>query len=97
MPSFCSFYQGSGGGRLFLNVTHLLEIDGVLSAGGGAGQSQAGGGSGGSIWIFTDIIKGYGSIRTNGGNPGAPEYNGGGAGGRMAVYFRQNDTFTNFT
>ena len=49
----------------------------------------AGGGSGGSIWIYTNVVKGYGRLTANGGdgythatNPGS-----GGGGGRIALYF----------
>jgi hypothetical protein len=79
-----------------LNVTFLLEIDGILSANGGNAISLGGGGSGGSIWVFTNILKGYGSIRANGGAPANTRYDGGGAGGRIAVYFHKNKTFSYF-
>ena len=77
-----------------MNVTNLLEIDGALSADGADAQPQGGGGSGGSVWVFCYIIKGYGKITANGGS--SPEDGGGGAGGRIAVYFKKNDTFSYF-
>ena len=92
-------FSGAGGGRLFVNVTNLLEIDGTLSADGSDAQTQGGGGSGGSVWVLCDVIKGYGQITANGGSSpqdSAGYHGGGGAGGRVAVYFRQNDTFSYF-
>jgi hypothetical protein len=48
--------------------------------------------------LYCELIKGYGHISANGGagsnltsDPG-----GGGAGGRVAMYFRQNETFSSF-
>ena len=82
-----------------MNVSFLLEIDGVLTVDGADAQPQGGGGSGGSVWIYCGIIKGYGKITANGGSspPGPHGTNGGGgAGGRIAVYFKQNDTFSYF-
>lgn len=94
--------SGAGGGTIFLNISHLLEIDGTLAADGADSLSQGGGGSGGSIWVHCYNIKGYGKITANGGS--SPEdttsayyyHGGGGAGGRIAVYFIQNDTFSYF-
>ena len=80
-----------------MNVSLLLEIDGILSVDGADAQPQGGGGSGGSVWIYCGIIKGYGKITANGGSspPSSPS-GGGGSGGRIAVYFKQNDTFSYF-
>lgn len=96
-----NYFSGAGGGTIFLNVTNLLEIDGALSADGADAQPQGGGGSGGSVWIYCYIIKGFGKITANGGS--SPEdtsvnhyHGGGGAGGRVAVYFTKNDTFSYF-
>lgn len=100
-PFFLNFFSGAGGGTIFLNVTNLLEIDGALSADGADALPQGGGGSGGSVWIYCYIIKGFGKITANGGS--SPEdtsvshfHGGGGAGGRIAVYFTKNDTFSYF-
>lgn len=83
-----------------MNITHLLEIDGTITANAGDASSQGGGGSGGSIWIVCNILKGYGKITANGGgSPYDTKYGyhgGGGAGGRIAVYFQKNDTFSPF-
>ncbi|KAG1330123.1 hypothetical protein COCNU_02G000910 [Cocos nucifera] len=44
-------YGGAGGGRVWLLVEDLLEVDGIISADGGDGGQKGGGGSGGSIYI----------------------------------------------
>ena len=78
----------------------MLEVDGVVTANGADAASQGGGGSGGSIWIVCNILKGYGKFTANGGgSPTDAKYGyhgGGGAGGRIAVYFRKNETFSQF-
>ena len=78
-----------------MNVTKFFDIDGLLSARGGNGVTNGGGGSGGSIWIYCHTLRGYGEISTNGGN--AAGNAGGGAAGRIAMYFWNNITFTNFS
>ena len=90
---------GTGGGILWMNVTGFIKVDGVVSADGGFADSNGGGGgSGGSIWMYCNLIQGYGKISSNGGagsinvaHPG-----GGGAGGRIAIYFWHNETMTGF-
>lgn len=91
---------GSGGGRIWLNVTGKIHIDGVLSADGGSalpGTSGGSGGSGGSIWLHCNILSGYGVVSSNGGNGGEQGLGGCGAGGRIAVYLAVNETFSYFT
>ena len=98
-PGPGNIHGGAGGGVLWLNVTGVIHIDGVVSANGADGVAGGGGGgSGGSIWMYCRLIKGYGKITANGGrgststaHPGA-----GGAGGRIAVYLWKNDTMTGF-
>ena len=52
-----------------MSVTETLQIDGTISCNGGSGQQdRSGGGSGGSIWIDTKLIKGYGTVQANGGD-----------------------------
>ena len=87
---------GTGGGRLWFNITDTIDIDGVVSADGVSGIGMnSGGGSGGSIWMYCNIIKGYGTITANGGY-GIDRYGCGGAGGRIAVYFQTNRTMSSF-
>ncbi|PIK61099.1 hypothetical protein BSL78_01924 [Apostichopus japonicus] len=85
---------GSGGGRIWFNVTDTIHIDGVVSSDGNPGGVGSGGGSGGSIWMHCNLIKGYGTISTNGGAAGSNS--GGGAGGRIALNFWKNETSNGF-
>ena len=94
---------GRGGGRIWLNVTDTIQIDGELTANAGNGVTvgayAGGGGSGGSIWLHCNTITGFGSIQTVGGNGSyySSHYaGGGGAGGRIAMYFYKNTTFSEF-
>ncbi|MGE0267302.1 MAG: hypothetical protein AB7S78_02425 [Candidatus Omnitrophota bacterium] len=91
---------GAGGGRIQLNIADTLTINGILSAKGGMGLpqgSQSGGGSGGSIFVITEKFTGSGTITANGGNSqatGGSAAGGGGAGGRIAIFHRQTETFS---
>ena len=91
---------GNGGGMLWMNVTGVIDADGRVSANGedAVSSSGSGGGSGGSIWMFCKKIKGYGKISANGGaGSNNSDYSGGGgSGGRIAIYFQENDTSTYF-
>jgi hypothetical protein len=85
---------GQGGGMLWLNATNMIEIDGELrSTAGNARSSHAGGGSGGSIWIYCKVFRGMGLIAANGGSRHSGGTGGGGAGGRISVYFNVNNTY----
>jgi len=80
-----------GGGSLRLTIGGALTVDGQVTANGNAGfWDDAGGGSGGGIWIAADSVSGAGLISASG---GAGELNngGGGGGGRIAVYSRTNN------
>lgn len=88
---------GAGGGaiKIFVNGTTLLN--GSLSANGIDGNGEAtDGGAGGSIWLDTGLLQGTGTIKANGG-AGKNGYGGGGygggTGGRIAVYYENNDGF----
>jgi hypothetical protein len=90
---------GSGGGRLWFNVTDAIFIDGVVSANGAdAPFNASGGGSGGSIWMHCNYIQGYGNITAHGGAGSnyTSDTGSGGAGGRIAVYFQVNETMSEF-
>lgn len=90
---------GYGGGKIQLNISGTLTVNGDLTANGNnafAQGSQAGGGSGGSIYVITEKFTGSGSITANGGNSGptgGSGAGGGGAGGRIAIFHRQSETF----
>lgn len=44
-------FGGIGGGRIWLEIEELLDVNGTISADGGDGGPKGGGGSGGSIYI----------------------------------------------
>ncbi|MDZ4217082.1 MAG: LamG-like jellyroll fold domain-containing protein, partial [Candidatus Gracilibacteria bacterium] len=86
------------GGTLTVNGTGVSS-SGAISATGGDGVPDyggGGGGSGGSIWINAGSLAGSGTIIANGGagaiNAGAGRYGGGGGGGRIAAYYTTTDT-----
>ena len=91
---------GLGGGVIKMQVTDRLKVDGTLSCSGLPGTSStSGGGSGGSLWIETNLMQGYGQMQVNGGDgkrssSSLNHHGGGGAGGRIAVYFKRNRTYS---
>jgi hypothetical protein len=79
-----------GGGALRLSVGRALTVNGSISANGNPGlQDDAGGGSGGSLWISAGVLAGTGEVLAIGGD-GELFQGGGGGGGRIAVYSSQN-------
>lgn len=84
-------YPGSpGGGAIQLIVTGTLTNNGIIGANGPDAPQDAGGGSGGSIYVTTDVLSGAGSFLANGGDTAG---GGGGGGGRIAIYY-QTSSFT---
>ena len=79
---------GSGGGAIQINVTGELTVDGTISANGGPGGANSGGGAGGSLWLTIGTLTGSGAVSANGG-PGNGSA-GGGGGGRVAVLYATN-------
>lgn len=76
---------GPGGGIIHLTVTGTLEVDGVISAAGGAGSGvSGGGGAGGAIYLQVGTLSGAGTIAANGGS-GVAGLGGGGAGGLIYI------------
>ncbi len=83
---------GAGGGAIRLNVTGVLQVDGRISAAGGAGSGpSAGGGSGGTVSLTAGTLAGSGVISANGGMGNS--LGGGGGGGRIALLYGVNDFF----
>jgi hypothetical protein len=89
----------SGGGKLLFNVANNFNLNGNLQSngynGGISGTSScgnlrsSGGGSGGSIFINTSNLIGYGVLSSDGGTSGFTDCSylaGGGSGGRIAIY-----------
>jgi hypothetical protein len=57
-----------GGGAILISVRNGLTINGVISANGISGvEDEAGGGSGGSIWLNAGWVSGLGRITAEGG------------------------------
>ena len=81
---------GSGGGALKLTLTGTLTLNGRVSSNGMAGDAIAttgenSGGAGGSVWLTVPTITGTGSVQANGGIGNGMD--GGGGGGRVALYY----------
>ena len=78
---------GKGGGLIFMEIGDDLYVDGTIdSKGQDAGSgANAGGGSGGSVWITCGRFSGHGLITANGG-AGDGGNSGGGSGGRIAIH-----------
>ena len=63
-----------------------MVLDGVLDASGASSPGSGGGGAGGSILLkLRDVLKGFGKIKSVGGNTVGTD-SGAGSGGRIAVY-----------
>ncbi|WAR26297.1 TENX-like protein [Mya arenaria] len=78
---------GSGGGFLEWYNGDLIEINGLLTLAGVNGEgANAGGGSGGSVFMHTTNITGHGVVAVPGGDGAG--YGGGGSGGRVSVNCR---------
>jgi hypothetical protein len=77
---------GPGGGAITLIVTGTLQVDGRISAAGGAGVgANAGGGSGGGINLTAGTLAGAGVIAADGGTGNG--LGGGGGGGRIVIAY----------
>jgi len=75
---------GNGGGRIEINATEAVIVDGAIRADGAdSAGSAAGAGSGGSILVHTSRLEGTGVIEANGGGNGVGAA---GGGGRVAIY-----------
>ena len=85
---------GNGGGSIYINATNKIILDSQLIADGANGIAAAvdyGGGSGGSILLYSYNLTGTGNLSARGG----PSRNGNSGGGRIAVYY--NHTTLNFS
>src|SRR5690606_12477345 len=60
---------------------------------GSSVSSNGGAGSGGSVWLRVNTLSGTGAISADGGNGRSGYYGSGGGGGRIAVYYTQNEGF----
>ncbi|MBM4025373.1 MAG: hypothetical protein FJ280_08190, partial [Planctomycetes bacterium] len=83
--------SGGAGGGLVRITAGSAQIDGSISANGGAGGWNTSGGSGGGVFLDVGSLSGSGTMSANGGTGTADP--GGGSGGRVAVYY---DTLNGF-
>ncbi len=84
---------GAGGGRITINASESVIVNGTISANGSqSAGSAAGNGSGGSVLIHTSKLSGTGLITAHGGGDGTGT---GGGGGRIAVYCDYVDPTSN--
>ena len=74
---------------LFCTEIHSVPYPSNNTIGGTGESLDAGGGSGGSIWVEVETLNGDGLIDVEGG-AGANDGGGGGAGGRVAIYYTIN-------
>ncbi len=91
-------YNGiiTGGGCVILDVTGTLFLDGTITVDGNMGSGYNVGGSGGSIYIKTGTLSGFGLLSSAGGNVHNVN-NYVGAGGRIAIYQRTATDWSAFT
>ncbi len=91
--------NSKGGGAAAISA-ETIWLDGDILANGVTLGDYSGGGSGGSIWINANTLKG-GGILSAGGSGGRRGYAsvgyGGGGGGRIAVYYSQFEGFNPLT
>ncbi|XP_066271773.1 uncharacterized protein [Branchiostoma lanceolatum] len=76
---------GRGGGLIHLDGFNFTLDGRITTDGEDATYTDAGGGSGGSLWVTCDRFHGVGFIFSNGGD--GNRYGGGGAGGRVTIYY----------
>ena len=92
-PGSGGFWGGNndapGGGRMRLEVTGLLTVNGSITA--RAPVRNNAGGAGGSIWITAGSLAGTGVVDASCAKNASP----GGGGGRVAVYVTNSDSFAN--
>ena len=83
---------GRGGGVIIIGALFSLDLNGTIISSGSPPESQmgkatAGSGSGGSIQLFMEEIRGTGSILSEGGNVLSSGIGGPGGGGRIRIHF----------
>lgn len=85
---------GHAGGRMTIIAHDTLTNDGTISSRGTTVSfTRSGGGSGGSLLVYTSRIHGDGDFDVSGSAGDSTTngfYGGGGAAGRLALYYREN-------
>ena len=92
-------HGGNGGGKITINASNSLVVDGTIIADGNLGAGAAtGDGSGGSVLLFSSTLAGTGTISASGGHTSNWTTGGGtsGGGGRVAIYCDTLDPTDNF-
>ena len=86
---------GTGGGAIRLDVSGTLTLNGEITADGESiGTTRGeGGGSGGSIYVTTEVLTGAGTFSADGGSS-LNNRGGGGGGGRVVVCYTDASGFT---
>ena len=88
----CTPGVSAGGGIVAILTTHLTS-NGNITAMGGAGRYQSGGGAGGTIVINTMEMSGGGTITASGGKGGNCGTPGGGGGGGLVMIYNNQDKY----
>lgn len=82
-----------GGGVVYLCVDGRLTVDGVISANGKDGGAWTSASSGGSVLLKTHrLCASAGKVTATGGVPSDPGRGGCGGGGRVAIYYGEDET-----
>ena len=76
-----NYYNGKGGGAIYITVTGAAVVDGVISA--DSGNTGYGAGAAGSVYLKAASVTGAGSITAIGSGTGEGNYKG--TGGRIAI------------
>ena len=76
-----NYWNGRGGGAIYITVTGAAVVDGVIAA--DSGNAAAGSGAAGSVYLKADSLTGGGSITAIGSASGDGNYKG--TGGRIAI------------
>lgn len=86
-------FLGAGGGIVNIVANETLLLNGNLTANGGFGMSNAGGGSGGTVYVEALAMSGSGYISVSGGSGGSGKYPGGGGGGGVLKMFNTKNYY----
>ncbi len=78
---------GDGGGAILIAANGTVTVDGAITAVGQKPANSSAGGSGGSIYITCQTIRGAGVVAANGGDAPINVNSAGGGGGRIAVVY----------
>lgn len=89
-------FNGAGGGIINFVANDTLILNGNLTANGGFGISDAGGGSGGTVYVDALAMSGKGYISVSGGSGGSGKYPGGGGGGGVLKLFNTKNYYLSY-